>query len=848
MRRITAITAACAAAMLAVSMPVSGETVRYSLDIDVGGLRIDTVTTPDGHRFISLGVEGLDNTAEMDEPVLPVKHVTIAVPTYCNNFSARVTGSRAARTLPLGYPVLPFKDCTTNENPDDILYMPLSGKGYSLSVTTPQAQIVDEFFLNGSEHFVTLAVCPVAYDATGGKVRVFGNVEVEVSFSACGKDDMRFRPMVPKDGVAMYDSRQLDCYDREGGRLVSKRAASSAGDVYAAPMNGAQHYIILVPANLRDAVDGLADWKRQKGYKVTVETYETILANPLYKVGSRKECFDRESGIREWMRDFYSSNGAFHCLLVGDYRTSAPIRKFRYVKTDESDLYDSDKHLDPTDIYFTDLVSERDFVKLSSGIYVPSLYSGSFSPTVSVGRLLCHTTDEIRNYYNKLRLYESFPGKGDPSYLSKGVRIQHRDNILDNDYGSIFNNLVSIDTIGFIDNHARAYDDLRPYPTDVVEKMNNRGLYSVQTHGGPMAFRIADAELWNAGRISRFILPLTEYKNYKQDEEDRRLNDAHNVGFDNMTNADCPAVLYTLSCDVEPFDCLSTIDKNGDLLIRNCMEYNLASAFTVAGKFGGVAFLGNTREGYFSSSGRLEKAFSECLNINPKIGIAENISKLKYGNNFSCVIVRHNIIGDPDINLWLGAPSSVSGKESVASGVWTLNATGLKNGSYGISFGNTSFRNSYANANGKVSISLKQAIANNPKAAIGSIFVSEKDCLPYMQLFTTGAQITGQQESYTLVKGAFGSPTDNTYRPVLNLGKNADISVSAYTDITSDNGITVDDGGNLTMIADGKASFSNDEVKTGGSLTISASKVTIEGGFSVAKGGKLSITPRKEKL
>lgn len=105
-------------------MPVSGETVRYSLDIDVGGLRVDTVTTSDGHRFIGLGVEGLDNTAEMDEPVLPVKHVTIAVPTYCNNFSARVTGSRAARTLPLGYPVLPFKDCTTNENPDDILYMP----------------------------------------------------------------------------------------------------------------------------------------------------------------------------------------------------------------------------------------------------------------------------------------------------------------------------------------------------------------------------------------------------------------------------------------------------------------------------------------------------------------------------------------------------------------------------------------------------------------------------------------------------------------------------------------------------------------------------------------------------
>lgn len=847
MRRITAITAACAAAMLAVPMPVTGETVRYSLDIDVGGLRVDTVTTPDGHRFIGLGVEGLDNTAEMDEPVLPVKHVTIAVPTYCNNISTRVTGSRAARTLPLGYPVLPFKDCTTNENPDDILYMPLSGKGYSLSVTTPQAQIVDEFFLNGSEHFVTLAVCPVAYDATGGKVRVFGNVEVEVSFSACGKDDMRFRPLVPKDGVAMYDSSQLDCYDREGGRLVSRRAASSAGDEYAAAMNGAQHYIILVPANLRDAVDGLADWKRQKGYKVTVETYETILANPLYKVGSRKECFDRESGIREWMRDFYSSNGAFHCLLVGDYRTSAPIRKFRSKITTGSTIDHSDTDLDPTDAYFADLITDWEFSKISSGIYVTDTHNAAFSPTVSVGRLLCHKPEHIINYIKKIPVYEAYPGRGNPSYLKKGVVVHHKDT---KRYNTCFTLFEWMDSTVFIDNNSTDFESLRPYPTSIVAELGKSGFHDFTCHGLPLCFEVAKSKnpSTNNNIRTRYVLPLDDYK-----KNGVGYNESHNAGFDSMKNKGFPGILYATSCTVTPFDDITYRSEDNGFLIKSyTAEFNLGSGYTVAGEYGGVAFLGNTREGHGRSGCQLEMSFANIILKYRQIGLSEYLAKTDFKNRIYPLgketLFRHNIIGDPEICMWIFVPSNLSGKESTTSGVWTLNATGLKNGSYGISFGNTSLRNSYANANGKVSISFRQAIANNPKAAIGSIFVSEKDCLPYMQLFTTGAQITGQQESYTLVKGAFGSSTDNSYRPVLNLGKNADISVSAYTDITSDNGITVDDGGKLTMNADGKASFSNDEVKTGGSLTVSASKVTIEGGFSVTKGGKLNITPRKEKL
>lgn len=840
-----------AAILLVTAITARGNTTRSALTIDVGDVTVDTIISPDDYTFTDITIPDFDKNAEPDEPRLPIKYITIAVPTYSNNYVASISASTKSEEIKLAYPLIPFKDCSTNDNPDSISYMPLTGSAYKAVANDAKVSVVNEYYLNGYEHFVTLGICPIAYNGVDNSVEVFKNLEIQFSYDSCSDTDLKFRPIEPKDGINMYDDTSFDYYECNQGALKMRKSTKAQSNSYSESITSAQYYVILLPEELSEAVDDLVKWKEEKGYNVEVQTYETIKANPLYAVGSRSECFDDASSIREWMRDFYSTYGAFQCLLIGDYRTSAPIRKFRCAKTDASDTYDSDENLDPTDAYFTDLVSDWDFVQLSSGIYVPSRYTLTFSPTISVGRLMCNSKQEIVNYTKKLRLYEAYPGRGDVSYLSKGVRVQHRDNLgthTDSTCGSIFSSL-SLEVANHIDNQADSYSELRPYPTDVLSDMNNAGLYSFQCHGDPVGFNIASITENRSSR-SRYVLSIDKYRSVPQNGDTSYFDDEYNIGLDKMNNSDSPGILYSLSCKVAPFDRVTGLvtpsDNSSPTAVSICQEYNPASAYTVAGNFGGVAFLGNTRNGYFVTSSRLEKLFSSQLLNNSNIGIAENLSKIELSSNTS-VKLRHNIIGDPDINIWLSSPSKIEGSETSSSGVWNIKSGNFNSGTYGIKFGKTYRRYSFSNASGNLSISMRQAIASNPTIGIGSIYISNPNYLPYIQLYTTGAEISNQVDSFILTSVNLGS-SDNGYLPSLSIGENSEISLSSYTSISSENGITVSDGGTLNLTADEGASFFNDSIESGGILNISAQEVKLGAGFSIEKGGEMSISPRKSNL
>lgn len=76
-------------------------------------------------------------------------------------------------------------------------------------------------------------------------------------------------------------------------------------------------------------------------------------------------------------------------------------------------------------------------------------------------------------------------------------------------------------------------------------------------------------------------------------------------GLDNLTNYDYPAISYSTSCTLAPFDKL--LDPVYDI------EYNFAQSFTVGGLYGGPAFLGNSRYGWIGPSVKMEGYFFDAL-------------------------------------------------------------------------------------------------------------------------------------------------------------------------------------------------------------------------------------------
>ena len=120
---------------------------------------------------------------------------------------------------------------------------------------------------------------------------------------------------------------------------------------------------------------------------------------------------------------------------------------------------------------------------------------------------------------------------------------------------------------------------------------------------------------------------------------------------DELVNFNYPTVNYSLSCDNAPFDDFDPSNWGWDI------GYNIAEAYSVQNKAGGIAFLGNSRYGWIGPSYTLYYKFIDQINAgNTNLGVAELLSKANY--IFHYLEYSHNLIGDPEVELWTANPTA----------------------------------------------------------------------------------------------------------------------------------------------------------------------------------------------
>ncbi len=73
------------------------------------------------------------------------------------------------------------------------------------------------------------------------------------------------------------------------------------------------------------------------------------------------------------------------------------------------------------------------------------------------------------------------------------------------------------------------------------------------------------------------------------------------------------------------------------------------------------------------------------------------------------------------------------------------------------------------------------------------------------------------------------------------LGTGAKVDIRAVDEIGTGKGLSIQDGGSLTLRCDKNVELSGSEVKKGGSLNVTGEMVVLTDGFSVKPGGFLSI-------
>lgn len=808
------------------------EKIEYNLSLDAKAIHIDTLHVND-IPFTALSIDNLNNFCEDNEPTLPVKYVSFRLPTYCNKLSANILSSSCLESVKIAYPILPGLNIPSKENGINEINYATTGERYLNSIIEPTVDVCNEYFVNGSDHIVTLAICPVGYNHLSKELNFFTNIKVELNYSLCGESEMEVAPLLSEGETNILDLNEL--VENNG---TMEKIGNFIDNNVSKPIKS---YVIIVPDNLKDAVEKLSNWKKQKGYSVIVQTVEDILKSSKFKIGANQNCFDKESSVREWLKDRYKNSGAFFCLFIGDYRTSAPIRKFNI----SSRLTDVNSHkYTPTDAYFSDLISQWDLQKDPSGIYSCSVYSASFSPTIPVGRLLCASREEIERYTNKLILYEMFPGRGDTGYLANGFLLQSIDAIRWKSK-SMFEYLSHLKTDTLQDNNSEHMADLRPLAKDVIASMNRCGIVSWQGHGTPISIACATIKNQkNKWPTHRFILAQTKYREF----HDRFSADNMN-GLDYMGNENYPSVAYSLSCTIAPFD-----DLREEYGYDN--QYNMASAFTVAGEYGGPAMLANTRDGHFTSSGDMENEFGKHLQTNSCIGIAEMYSKLTVPNpndgSVKEILFGHNIIGDPEFNIWTSAPQFFSGNATLDSGTLTIKSNSLKRGFYGIHIGNNGFQSEYITTNKSLSISFSGMFNSSTASQIATLYIWQNNFLPYIQIITTGKEIIDTNQEIMITNALFSESAKTLgAQPVcpidklpsyLNIGSNSHIKIEALNKIASNSGIIVHKKGFLSLKGENIV-LKGDKVEEGGTMNVVSNLITLNPGFTVEAGANAIFSP-----
>ena len=804
---------------------------------------------------------------------MPCRYITFSVPYKSDNFrvKAKVEKSFEKKMTRRIFPVQkPISTAETNDAgftmPDSAVY------GKDAFCLDTIAKVIGEGYMHGDNHFVTVEVAVANYNPKTCVLNLFTSVAVELEYDEAGSS-MALTPISRNNQtlavaereqvkLSVVNASQVDGFASHD--IESRSAVSPDGNIgfigdsllQTLPIDSLQQYDrkyaelassnefeynIITSESLLPAFKKIIALKRQRGYYAGAVTIERILAQSAFKGGDKmgqSVIADSAGCVREYLK-YAFRRGTKYVLLGGN----APYCPFRYGYSDSyrkdykplpSDSVGCDEfigHKVPSDLYFNNLttnwnVDGDEFY----GEYGVAKFD--YSPQLYVGRLLAKSQEEVNNYSDKLMKYELLPDSnadysGYGKMLGSQCSIDYRYN--DNTYTNIL--IKNLANWGIFNERKLMSQEGADNPTggDIISEASagKYGMLSFNVHGTPMTFSVT-----NLRPIGNVVLAEKGKYPYKRDWYS--IADGDN-GLDCLKNKDNPCVLYSIACTTMPYDIFQQFHYSP---FKFNAGMNLGESFTLGKNYGGVAFLGNTRSGYFRSSNSLELSFyrqihNGCYNV----GICESLSKYNTLNPSDyCdahIGLAHNLLGDPELELRTAAPESFSGititrtdNSITVSGVGVDGATVAYCGNY--------MQGRAVAASGSVTF--------NDVSPNSSIMVYRHDYKPYIApLVIQNGNIYNSQYVFasSFTAGRDVDPTRTQGN--VTFKKGAVYEVEATGDVTIGNGVVIEEGATLKITTPGNVRLSGVEVLSGGMLILQANHVLIPQNFSAKMGGNVKL-------
>ena len=326
--------------------------------------------------FSQIRIDGYGYSNNIGEPKLPVIKKLIEVPLrgdYNIDITYQGFTDYTLADFGLDAPIFPAQpSLSKSEDPDEVPFeIDLESYGMDALLGNQLVDVIPLGIMRGL-NLARVEIAPVQYNPVQGKIRVYENLEVNISFTGAN---------VPE--TIQLKADQTNRYFKSMSRLVfNYKEIQSDGFIDDAPVT----YIVVSDPMFQEALQPFVEWKNKKGFKV-VEAYTD---DP--QVGSTT------SSIKSYLEDFYNDppagyNPQSFVLFVGDV---AQIPTF-----------DGDAGYHVTDLYYCE-------------------YTGDWFPEAYYGRFSANNLNELQPQIDKTLEYEqyTFP---DPSFLDEVVMVAGAD-------------------------------------------------------------------------------------------------------------------------------------------------------------------------------------------------------------------------------------------------------------------------------------------------------------------------------------------------------------------------------------------------------------------------------------
>lgn len=800
----------CSAAIAGVTQLQAS--VSHTLTYLQSSLTVDTVSTGDGLR--SRVKYGQLNSGGMPcAPVLPFEVISFSVPYNAVDFTLSTTATDSV-SITLDQPV---------EAADSVIY-DTNGNPHPLSKTpdhhyayTRHAEIMSVSFEGGINKIVTVAVNP--FTSTGQRLTMQRSVTVTLSWSlATDLAATGLQPVFPSN--AEYSA---EVAERLMSRVVNRTALTRNRAIRLAPRQSDDQrnveYMIVTSRELAPAFDRLLTLRRSKGYTSDIFCIEDIVADPRFADGDVISGINDDAGkLRAFLRHAFENYGTRYVLLGG----KPPVMPIRYAHVnikyskgyaDTNAVY-YEHHTIPSDLYFSELNSSwnRD----GDQYYGEYKEVEDFNCELQIGRLLCTTQEQICAYIDKLLIYELDPGHGDTSYLKRAMISvssegeEYYENFLLPSLQLYFAKVISLQQ-----NVNIASNSFYPKGGDIIKALNQTpaGFVHFYCHGTPECILTIDTTDDHIELPAYGISALGGVAEYPLISESDGIN--------SLTNKNYPCWSFQTACGTMPFD-----------RYRNYASIlNFGESFTLGKDYGGVIYIGNTRNGYFKTSDTFESFMFFLGYANMPIGekFTESKAKLIYETNGSLSpIVTHyvahstNLLGDPCIVVWPTSPNKLSFTVTVdEETVYQIEGQNM----FGRKLGKTCIGESFKETRSGLYVSEIQASTlapNNLYTIYGENHIPLTLPLQLQNITIGGVQ------NITAPRLTIGYCINTAFaegKIIFESGSNIVFNISGKVDFRE--GISIESGAKVTIKTSEYIQLPRIEIESGGKLIIEAPEVTI---------------------